>query len=96
MEIDDDTSAARVNPNRDQVIEIPVPAIVTEDLAIRAREQCHRNMSQATRNATHEYLLGGGLLRCGECAASRAFPLSRSSSLSERNELSAPSVLIDW
>jgi len=69
VEIDDDTSAARVNPNRDQMIEIPVPAIVTEDLAIRAREQCHRNMSQATRNATHEYLLGGGLLRCGECAA---------------------------
>ena len=69
VEIDDDTSTSRKNPNRDQVIEIPVPAIVTEDLAIRAQEQCHRNMSQARRNAKNEYLLGGGLVRCGECAA---------------------------
>jgi len=68
VEVNDDTSVSRKNPDRDQVIVIPVPAIVTEDLALRAQEGCHRNMSQARRNAKHEYLLGGGLLRCGECA----------------------------
>jgi hypothetical protein len=69
VELSDDKSLSRKNPDPSELVEIPVPAIVDEDLAMRAQEQCHRNMSQAKRNAKADYLLGGGLLRCGQCAA---------------------------
>jgi site-specific DNA recombinase len=69
VELSDDKSLSRKNPDPSELIEIPVPAIVSEELAIRAQEQCRRNLSQAKRNAKADYLLGGGLLRCGQCAA---------------------------
>jgi len=69
VEISDDKTISRKNPNLDEVIYVPVPAIVTEELAMQAQAQCHRNLSFSKRNAKHEYLLSGGLLKCGECAA---------------------------
>lgn len=44
---------------------VSVPALVTDDLARAAQEQMTRNRVMATRNATRDYLLGGGLIRCG-------------------------------
>jgi hypothetical protein len=41
-----------------------VPAIVSPQLAQAAQEALVRNRAVAKRNATHDYLLGGGLLRC--------------------------------
>jgi hypothetical protein len=44
---------------------VDVPALVSPDLAQAARAMLARNRVMARRNAKHDYLLGGGLLRCG-------------------------------
>jgi len=49
----------------ESVMYVPVPAIVTDELARAAQAQMTRNRVGARRNAKREYLLGGGLVRCG-------------------------------
>jgi site-specific DNA recombinase len=51
--------------NTDKLVYIDAPAIIAPELAQAAQDQLARNRIQAKRNAKGEYLLGGGLLRCG-------------------------------
>ncbi len=65
---DDDTDALRSVLRRGdpaQVLYVEVPAIVAPDLAQAAQAAMGRNRVMATRNAKRDYLLGGGLVRCG-------------------------------
>jgi site-specific DNA recombinase len=45
----------------------PCPAIVSEQVWNDANAQVSVNRQQSKRNSKHDYLLGGGLLKCGEC-----------------------------
>ena len=59
-------SSTRDRP-REEWIEIPVPAIISEDIYNRTRERLEENKRFSPRNNTKfEYLLSG-LLRCQEC-----------------------------
>ena len=49
----------------DKILYVDVPAIVSVDLAKAAQAMLARNRAMAKRNAKRDYLLGGGLVRCG-------------------------------
>jgi site-specific DNA recombinase len=49
----------------EKILYVDVPAIVTPELAQAALAAVARNKALSTRNTKHEYLLGGGLVRCG-------------------------------
>jgi DNA invertase Pin-like site-specific DNA recombinase len=48
---------------------VPVPAIVTKELAVAAQEKVTRNRFMSSRNNKHpqDYLLRAGLAKCGYC-----------------------------
>ena len=48
---------------------VPIPSIVTKELALAAQNQAERNQKQASRNNRHpeESLLRVGLIKCGHC-----------------------------
>lgn len=58
------TYTTRTN-DPDKVMYIEVPPIVSPELAQAAQDMLSRNRITAKRNAKADYLLGGGLLRCG-------------------------------
>jgi len=54
--------------DKEQVI-VPIPPIVTKELALAAQKQAQRNQQQASRHNRHpeESLLRVGLIKCGHC-----------------------------
>ncbi len=57
----------RTHTAPEDVTLLDVPAIVTPELAAMAQGQMRRNRQQSRRNAKNDYLLGGGLIKCGIC-----------------------------
>jgi len=53
----------------EQVLYVDVPAIVSLELAQDAQAMLTRNRVMSSRNAKHDYLLGGGLVRCNAVLA---------------------------
>ncbi len=58
---------SRIRVAIEDVTLLDVPAIVTPELAATAQEQMRRNRQQSRRNAKNDYLLGGGIIKCGIC-----------------------------
>ncbi len=58
----------RTTTDKEQII-VPIPPIVTKELALAAQKQAQRNQQQASRNNRHpeESLLRVGLIKCGHC-----------------------------
>ena len=57
----------RVRTQPGEEVYTPCPAIVSPELWRAANAQLTVNQKQSRRNAKHDYLLGGGLLKCGLC-----------------------------
>ncbi|HVB25729.1 MAG TPA: recombinase family protein [Ktedonobacteraceae bacterium] len=63
--------AREITSEKEQVV-VPVPAIVTKELAEKACKMAQRNKRFASRNNStpEEFLLRGGLAKCGYCGGS--------------------------
>jgi site-specific DNA recombinase len=54
---------------QDEWIAISIPPIIEQATFEAAQARASLNKQQSRRNRKHEYLLTGGLLRCGQCGA---------------------------